>query len=109
MTCYSCLHYDVCLLHEDDFISIAMQNGFCGKYKDKSNFIELGVTVYEVIPIYRSEREFSMCEEVHSDLVVDFYVQKTKLTLANVSDIGKDVFYTIEEAKRALKKRKQGE
>lgn len=104
MTCYNCLHYDVCLLHEDDFISTAMDNGFCSKFKDKSNFIELGVTVYEVTPIYRLY-ELSMCAEIQPSFVIDFYIQETKLTLKNISDIGKEIFFTRAEAKKELKKR----
>lgn len=38
MTCRDCIHYDVCLLHEDNFIADAMKNGFCGKFKNKADF-----------------------------------------------------------------------
>lgn len=39
--CEKCVHYDVCLLHEDNFIDDVAKNGFCGKFKNKSTFIEV--------------------------------------------------------------------
>lgn len=52
MDCRNCLHYDVCLLHEDDFISTATKNNFCSKYKDKTNVVtfpcKVGDTVYVI-------------------------------------------------------------
>ena len=100
MTCYNCIHYDICWHRNDNFINNAM----CDKFKDKSNFIELGITVYEVTPIYRPY-DFSMCDNIHSEFVIDFYIQETKLTLKNISDIGKEIFFTIAEAKEELIKR----
>lgn len=39
--CEKCIHYDVCLLHEDNFIDDVAKNGFCGKFKNKSDFVEV--------------------------------------------------------------------
>lgn len=33
--CDNCIHYDVCLLHEDNFIDDVAKNGFCGKFRSK--------------------------------------------------------------------------
>ena len=38
--CEKCIHYDVCLLHEDNFIDDVSKNGFCGKFKNKADFVE---------------------------------------------------------------------
>jgi hypothetical protein len=39
--CERCIHYDVCLLHEDNFIDDVAKNGFCGKFKNKADFEEV--------------------------------------------------------------------
>ena len=39
--CEKCIHYDVCLLHEDNFIDDVAKNGFCGKFKNKAEFGEV--------------------------------------------------------------------
>lgn len=39
--CANCIHYDVCLLHEDNFIDDVAKNGFCGKFRSKSNLVEV--------------------------------------------------------------------
>ena len=39
--CGNCVHYDVCLLHEDNFIDDVAKNGFCGKFKNKADFVEV--------------------------------------------------------------------
>ena len=41
MNCKDCLHYDICLLYEDNFIEDAKKNGFCGKFKDKSDYAKI--------------------------------------------------------------------
>ena len=47
--CKYCIHYDVCLLHEDNFIDDANKNGFCGKHKSKSRYIELPCAVGDAV------------------------------------------------------------
>ncbi len=39
--CERCIHYDVCLLHEDNFIEDVAKNGFCGKFKNKDDVAEV--------------------------------------------------------------------
>ena len=39
--CGKCIHYDVCLLHEDNFIADANKNGFCGKFKSTDKVREV--------------------------------------------------------------------
>lgn len=39
--CEKCIHYDVCLLHEDNFIDDVAKNGFCGKFKNKADYVEV--------------------------------------------------------------------
>ncbi len=39
--CERCIHYDVCLLHEDNFIDDVAKNGFCGKFRDKADVVEV--------------------------------------------------------------------
>lgn len=39
--CEKCIHEDVCLLHEDNFMADANKNGFCGKFKNKADFVEV--------------------------------------------------------------------
>lgn len=41
MTCKNCIHYDVCLLHEDNFIEDTKKNGFCGKFKNKADYTKV--------------------------------------------------------------------
>lgn len=46
--CDECVHYDVCLLHEDNFIEDVKKNGFCGKFKIKTyDWIDVNVRVPE--------------------------------------------------------------
>lgn len=39
--CEKCIHYDVCLLHEDNFIDDVAKNGFCGKFKNRADVVEV--------------------------------------------------------------------
>ena len=39
--CRGCIHYDVCLLHEDNFIADVGRNGFCGKFRALANLREV--------------------------------------------------------------------
>ena len=39
--CEKCICYDVCLLHEDNFIDDVAKNGFCGKFKNKADLVEV--------------------------------------------------------------------
>lgn len=39
--CEKCIHYDVCLLHEDNFIDDVAKNGFCGKFRNKADVVEV--------------------------------------------------------------------
>lgn len=39
--CEKCIHYDVCLLHEDNFIEDVAENGFCGKFRDTADVVEV--------------------------------------------------------------------
>lgn len=47
--CDRCFHYDVCLLHEDNFIEDAAKNGFCGKFVDKSKFCKKRLSKWVVL------------------------------------------------------------
>ena len=39
--CEKCIYYDACLLHEDNFIDDVAKNGFCGKFKNRADFVEV--------------------------------------------------------------------
>ena len=41
MPCRECIHNDVCYLHEDNFMDSAKKNGFCGKFKNKIDFVKV--------------------------------------------------------------------
>ena len=39
--CRTCIHYDVCLLYEDNFIDDVAKNGFCGKFTNKDDIVKV--------------------------------------------------------------------
>lgn len=47
--CENCLHADVCNLHEDNFMADAIKNGFCGKFKDKENYIYIPFKIGDIV------------------------------------------------------------
>ena len=107
MTCEYCVHFGVCPSRQE-------ANKPCCFFKNRSKFIELPCKVGDVV--------YSYCDDFY--VILDYrietiYIYKDNLTsfeaicsaeeemLADIdfdlSDIGKTVFLTKEEAERALK------
>lgn len=119
-TCNDCIHYDVCSLENGEIFKSAKKNGFCGKHKDQSRYIEpqckVGDTVYCIV-FYPAINKLS----VSKGFVREIRITKNNVTInivdceqikyANLNinitcdDFGRTVFFTREEAEKALKER----
>lgn len=114
-TCKDCIHYDVCSLEEGEIFIGAKKNGFCGKHKDKSRFIELpckgGDIVYvpyEDSQTIEEKRVNSISLEINEfEASMEFNCKHNYVFLD--TDINRRVFLTREEAEKALKERELNE
>ena len=117
MTCKDCIHYDVCEEKDTQYtglpFSIANDKP-CKFFKDKSRFIELpNVEIGQ--QLFYIDR---YTKTVESDVVLRLNWEKTDLGvqtgiwsenngfsefISDISDIGKTVFLTKEEAEAKLK------
>lgn len=115
-TCKDCIHYDVCSLEEGEILIGAKKNGFCGKHKDKSRFIELpckvGDTVYKIVNDKRVKKPYECkvigfwyfedetCNSIH----LVHYVNEVLESSFSVPfiEIDKTVFLAREDAEKAL-------
>lgn len=106
MTCKDCLHFNACVHNaviDDDY------SDACGAFKDKSRFIELpckvGDVVYKIIRRYNSKRIAIIQGTVKRFTIsrngIDIFIQEW----VSKGNLGKDVFFTREEAEKALAKR----
>ena len=121
MNCKDCIHYDVCMdyttLKESEFAQhFEGSDVLCDHFKDKSRYIELpcavGDTVYRVIADKRVKHpheckvigywysEDEPCSRIHLVRYVNgVFDYSMSIPL---SDFGKTVFLTKEEAEQAL-------
>lgn len=50
--CEKCIHCDVCLLHEDNFMDDVVKNGFCGKFRNTADVAEVKHGEWETVVVY---------------------------------------------------------
>ncbi|MGN0444223.1 MAG: hypothetical protein ACI4F5_06385 [Acutalibacteraceae bacterium] len=124
INCKNCIHYDVCLLEEGEIFIGAKKNGFCGKHKDKSRYIELpckvGDMVYCINTFSQNDPRINKCEvdAVHITSGKNLrghkkpsYALVRNINMPSLSSriyfekFGITAFLTREEAERALKER----
>lgn len=121
MTCKDCLHFNVCGASEK--INI----GFfpCNLFQNKSLFMELpcrvGDTVYNCIFYKDGTGHYIRLKVVgfhlgdfprmrgkdREEYLIIYHEVTNSITHINVAQIGKTVFFTEEEAKKALKEMEQ--
>lgn len=113
MKCENCIHYSVCEFKR------SIDDTLCGHYKDKSLFVELpckvGDTVYRIWSVGKhgkSIAEFVVTNvaQIMENIWVIRYQKQAKSLYStptryqcNLTDIGKTVFLTIEDAEAKLK------
>lgn len=101
--CQNCLHSDVCRLHEDNFMADAAKNVFCGKFKNKENYIDIPCKIDDIvfdkegnrlkvisIEKFSNEKIALHCISLSSTLKQTLFIGRTK------KSIGKTVFFDIE-------------
>lgn len=100
-TCKDCIHYDVCIDHEE-----------CRDFKDSSRFVELpckvGDTVYRLIHGTINEYKVVSINYHVCSTFTDYTITSKHLSAPvnfnfSVNAIGKIVFLSREEAEQALK------
>lgn len=127
MTCEDCIHYDLCVCVGTRKLYPGSSEG-CRFFADKSRFVELpcniGDTIYKVLYLKRG-KPGGICERICTGIHISEKVLKRRSAKAYYylttntefgstthipfSDIGRSVFFTYEEAKAALSKRKDVE
>ena len=101
-SCKDCLCRDVCSIAE------AMGEDYrCSDFKDGNRFIELPCKVGQsvFIPIFSTRKilYFTIVGFVIDDEDISFIINNSANNVCPVSEIGKNVYLTFEEAERALK------
>ena len=109
-SCKDCLHYDVCQFHIDEETKMTVNE--CEHFKDRNRFVELPSTA---LPI-----KIFLADNINGSFALrDYYFdsrnQKLMMTIygfdvhkyfsQDLTDFGKTVFLTREEAEQALKGR----
>lgn len=111
MTCKDCVHYEMCEALEKNGIS-KIHPSLCGCFKDKSKFIELPCKVGDMVWVI-NRKEIYNCRVYgisidykcawftffYNGLFPEFKEKKVYY----LSEFGKTVFLTKEEAEQALK------
>lgn len=116
--CEKCIHYDVCLLHEDNFIDSANKNGFCGKFSSKSQYIKLPCSVGDIVYLpwnYKGIKNIAYLMVTHiifdrEDSYIKTYLNTDDEEFYDLmnggkfyfSEIGTLVFLNEEDAREAL-------
>ena len=99
MACQDCLHFEVCDDYQRRFAN-------CNHFKDRSRFIEMPCVVGE--KIYTIDKGY-ICDEqiINVDCFVNFntFVIRSSNSIFSENALGKTVFFTREEAEKALKER----
>ncbi len=103
MTCKECIHYEACEWFGHIYVEEMADD--CLRFKPKSRFIELpcevGQTVYQTdgVNIYENE----VCEISLSKRAIIYYTENA--VAFDETAIGKTVFLSEKEAKKALEER----
>ena len=102
MTCKDCLHFEVC----DCAGEYQYPQGYCKFFKDKSEWIPLpykvGDIVYCFAPCFDADHRPKL--KVIEKEIIELKTMATVLGLNfDINDIGKTIFSTRGEAKKALK------
>lgn len=124
MTCYDCIHCERCSDIDGGFSTLRSDVGKCKHFKPKSRYIELPCAVGDTV--YAFCRTFGVILPYFVETLSCAYYDKNKViwqyeaNCTNVErselldsidfefeDIGKTVFLTKEEAKKALEEKQQ--
>lgn len=118
MTCRDCVHYEVCaeqdaMLGEKEIDKIKGVENHCELFKQKSRFVELpcevGQTVYDITEFICEAPSPDMYELKADEITIEKGYGGFNFTYdgvyINCEDIGKTLFFTKEEAEKALKER----
>lgn len=105
--CDTCIKADVCSIAKEFEIACGMQIAQCDYFKDYNKFVELpckvGKSVF--IPIFSTRKilYLTIVGFVIDDEELSFVVNDSTKNIYPISSIGKDVYFTFEEAEQALK------
>ena len=108
VSCKKCIHYAVCADFYDDEIE---RTAPCSFFKDRSLFVELPCSTSETLFVIEDSGEI-IIDKVETIVTIgyDEDFSQSRLDCYSgkhyyVKDIGKTVFFTREEAEKALKER----
>ena len=116
MTCKDCIHYEICDPYVSSNESFPEVNG-CKCFKDKSRYIEtpckVGDKVYSVVKSYHINEStvvgfhLGKFPDLRGHIRKEYLVCYTSYVLRHIDieQIGKTVFFTREEAEKALAER----
>ena len=119
--CENCIKYDVCRYSKAFDPRNVWANGNCPKFKDESRFVELpcnvGDTVYyfshrpfnlSLLPntIYKADVVRIVTTRLGTSVVIQIHNDYGCTEVPQISDFGKTVFLTKEEAEEKLKELK---
>lgn len=116
MTCENCIHFDVCdALAKNDIPKVSPS--LCGCYKDNSRYIELPCKVGDAVWIVYTPRypanpsdkgKWFMREDGVQRLIYGakgVSIETWNMGTMSAKEIGKKIFFTKEEAEKALAER----
>ena len=108
-SCKDCLHYEVCL----NMLRTFDEKILCSKFIDRSEWVHLpckvGDTIYEVfmnhLPPFIQETTIEKIIITSKGLRIK--LSRNSVYETSISALGKTIFFTREEAEKALEERKQ--
>lgn len=104
--CDICIKADVCSIAKEFELAYGMQMAQCDYFKDRNRFVELPFQVGEsvFIPIFSTRKilYYTIVGFVVDDEDISFIIDDSANTIYPVSEIGKNIYLTFEEAERAL-------
>jgi hypothetical protein len=109
MTCKDCLHYEAC--DEQKKINYKLSKSVCKRFKDKSRFIELpcrvGDVVYDITLGNAKKQKVISIAVLKSSVTNSLFIHcgnyRNAILTHGLTDFGKTVFLSREEAEKALK------
>lgn len=112
--CENCYHAEICKNYPNTGLPPKMRqelvNKGCEHYKDKSLIIELPCRVGDTVYVLIDESEKIGGSYINEEKVVELYTASriwTDSCYYDSDDIGSILFFTREEAERALKEREK--
>lgn len=124
-TCKDCVHYDICsATNQQRIVNFKLSKAVCKHFKDKSRYIELpcavGDTVYVIMETscedidlahtvceFYNERNENLCTFPRCKCPYKYIIRNCEVDKNNIlyfsEKFDKTVFFTREEAEKALK------